>query len=116
MTNKNGICTASGLALVNALFTQSAVAASTLTFTGFQYGSVDVSIATNPPVPAAAIAQANAGAFSANINGGPTLEALCLDVWQTLSFTHDYALGTGSDYTYKSCPHCATAAFSDSHF
>jgi len=116
MTNKNGICTASGLLLVTALFTQSAVATSTLTFTVFEHGSVDVNLATNPPVPAAAIAQANAGAFSANINGGPTLEALCLDVRQTLSFTHDYALGTGSDYTYKSCPHCATAAFSDSHF
>ena len=64
MTNKNGICTAGGLLLATALFTQPAVAASTLTFTGFEYGSVDVNLATNPPVPAAIVTHDDAGAAS----------------------------------------------------
>jgi len=103
MKNKNSICAASGLILATTLFTtHPAFAASTLTFTGFEYGSVDVSVATNPPVPAAAITHANAGAFNANINGGPTFEAFCLDVWQFLSFNQSYSLGIGSDYTYRS--------------
>ena len=102
MKNKNSICAASGLILATALFTtQPSVAASTLTFTGFEYGSVDVNLATNPPVPAAAVTHANAGAFNANINGGPTFEAFCLDVWQFLSFNQSYSLGIGSDYTYR---------------
>jgi len=102
MKNKNSICAASGLILATTLFTtHPAVAASTLTFTGFEYGSVDVNVATNPPVPAAAVTHANAGAFNANINGGPTFEAFCLDVWQFLSFNQGYSLGIGSDYTYR---------------
>ena len=73
MTNKKSSCAAGALILATALFTtQPAVAASTLTFTGFEYGSVDVNLATNPPVPAAAVTHANAGAFNANVNGGPT--------------------------------------------
>ena len=102
MTNKKGIFATSGLLLASALFTtQPAVAASTLTFTGFEYGSVDVTFGTGLPVPPAAVTHASAGAFNANVNGGPTFEAFCVDIWQTLGFNQNYSLGVGSTYTYR---------------
>ena len=91
---------------------QPADAASTLKFTGFEYGSVDVKIAA---VPAAPITHASIGAYNTQIsnNGGTTygatFESFCIDVWQSLSFNTTYSLGstptapspyqTGKDYT-----------------
>lgn len=93
---------------------QPADAASTLKFTGFEYGSVDVKIAA---VPAAPITHASIGAYNTQIsnNGGatygPTFESFCIDVWQSLSFNTTYSLGstptapspyeTGKDYTNR---------------
>ncbi|MEO8442739.1 MAG: PEP-CTERM sorting domain-containing protein [Betaproteobacteria bacterium] len=102
MENKKGIFAASGLLLATALFsTQPVVAASTLTFTGFEYGSVDVNFGTSLPLPPAVVTHANAGALNASINGGPSFEAFCVDVWQTFSFNHNYSLGAASNYTYR---------------
>ena len=97
-----------------AVVAQSAVAASTMKFTGFEFGSVDVKIAA---IPAAPISHANIGAYNTRISNdggttyGSTFESFCIDVWQSLSFNTTYSLGstptapspyqTGKDYTAR---------------
>jgi PEP-CTERM motif len=87
-------------AVATALLTvavQPAVADSTLKFTGFEYGSVNVKIAA---IPATSITQASIGAYNTQIsnNGGATygatFESFCIDVWQSLSFNTTYTLGS----------------------
>ena len=83
------------------LAAQPAVAASTLTFTGFEYGSASVGINTDP-IASAAVSSDQAGAYLTKIDSGPTFESFCIDVWQYLSFNHTPAYVIGTDYTYKS--------------
>ncbi len=93
---------------------QPASAASTLKFTGFEFGSVNVKIAA---IPAAPIASASIGAYNTQISNdggatyGATFESFCIDVWQSLSFNTTYSLGStptlpspyeaGKDYTQR---------------
>lgn len=85
------------------LLTQTAFAAPNpgLTFTGFEFGSVNVALGTHSPLPAAIVSHDSAGAYNTQVNGGATFESFCIDVWQYLSFNHTYSLGNGADYTAR---------------
>lgn len=87
------------LAAMALLAAQPSIAASTMTFTGYEYGSVNVNLGATPT---AAVTQDQAGAYNTQIDGGPTFESFCIDVWQFLNFNHAYSLGAGNDYSYRS--------------
>ncbi len=97
------LLSAAALALV-AVAAQPALATSTIKFTGFELGSVDMQLAATPAI---SITHANAGAYNTRISNdggvtyGSTFESFCIDVWQSLSFNTPYTLGPSSTYGYQ---------------
>jgi hypothetical protein len=66
-----------------------------VSFTGFSHGSQTVTATLSGPNPAVA-KTVSAGGFNTILNGGPSFESYCVDLYQTISFGappyHDYTL------------------------
>ncbi|MGZ5187244.1 MAG: hypothetical protein ACXWCO_19285, partial [Caldimonas sp.] len=73
--------------------------AATVSFPGFAHGSETVTITLSAP-NAAVHETASAGGFLTKLNGGPTFESYCVDVYQTISFGTNY-----TDYTLPGTTH-----------
>ena len=65
--------------------------AGNVTFLGYANGSAPINFAVTAP---ATSGSTGAGAFSTQLNGGPTFASFCIDLYQSLNFNTVY-----SDYT-----------------
>jgi hypothetical protein len=74
-------------------------AGAAVTFTGFAHGSETVQY-TLSGSNAARSGSAAAGGFSTMVDGGPTFESYCVDLYQTISFGTPYADYTGPITTH----------------
>ena len=76
--------------------------ADTVTFPGFAHGSQTVTATLSGPNPALTRAT-SAGGFLTSLNGGPTFESYCVDLYQSIAFGTLY-----SDYTPPGTTHVFT--------
>lgn len=86
------------LALAIAFVVPQATAA-TVSFPGFAHGSKTVTLTLSAP-NAAVTRTVSAGGFLTILNGGPSFESYCVDVYQTIAFGTNY-----NDYTLPGTTH-----------
>ncbi|MDQ6685063.1 MAG: PEP-CTERM sorting domain-containing protein [Pseudomonadota bacterium] len=64
--------------------------ASTVTFTDFAHGSQTVTATLSSPNGPLVLNNVSAGGFATTLDGGPSFESYCVDLYQTISFNTPY--------------------------
>ena len=72
--------------------------AATVVFSGFTNGSESVNFSVTGPHPTSGAALA--GGFATTVDGGPSFEAYCVDLYQEISFGDPYPEYTGPGTTH----------------
>lgn len=77
--------------------------ADSVTFSGYSHGSQSVTATLTAPNNAPLVRTVNAGGFNTSLNGGPSFEAYCVDLYQNISFGPTY-----TDYFFAGLGHVFT--------
>ncbi len=81
--------------------------AESVSFSGFAHGSQTVTVnLTAPNAPAITNKTVSAGGFSTIVNGGPSFESYCVDLYQTIAF----GAPPYTDYSFAGLGHLFTNA------
>ena len=79
--------------------------AESVKFTGFTHGSETVTVTLTAPNAPPVTKTVPAGGFATIVNGGPSFESFCVDVYQTIAFGTTY-----TDYSFAGLGHLFTNA------
>ncbi len=74
------------LALAASLAAATSARADSVSFSGFAHGSQSVIVTLSAPNVARGPVTVNAGGFATVLNGGPSFETYCVDLYQTIAF------------------------------
>ncbi len=88
-----------GSVVVAGLMTTTQAIAADVVFAGFAHGSKTVQYTLSGTNPARS-GSASAGGFATTLNGGPSFESYCVDLYQTISFGVLYPEYTGPGTTH----------------
>jgi len=80
--------------------------AENVSFTGFTHGSQTVTATLSLPANPTLVKTVSAGGFSTILNGGPSFEAYCVDLYQTIAF----GAPPYPEYTFAGLGHLFTNA------